>query len=112
MASYCEDKSCEITALRDKHSKVLKIVLASNALMFLLEITAGYLANSTSLLADSLDMQGDTTVYGMSIYVLAQSSQKQAKVAFAKGGFMFTFGLFVLAEAAYKLIIPLCQMQR
>lgn len=106
MASCCEDKSCEITALRDKHGRVLKIVLAINAAMFLIEITAGWLANSTSLLADSLDMLGDATVYGMSIYVLTQSSRKQAKVALAKGGFMLIFGLFVLADAIYKLIYP------
>lgn len=106
MASCCEDKSCEITALRDKHGRVLKIVLAVNAIMFLIEVTTGWLANSISLLADSLDMLGDATVYGMSIYALSQSSQKQAKVALVKGGFMLLLGLFVLADATYKLIYP------
>lgn len=41
MASCCEDKSCEIDALRVKHSRVLKIVLVINAAMFLLEGTTG-----------------------------------------------------------------------
>lgn len=103
MADCCEDKACEITALREKHGRVLKIVLAINTIMFLLEGSAGWLANSTSLMADALDMLGDATVYGMSLYVLTQSQQKQARVALAKGGFMLLFGLFVLGDAAYKL---------
>jgi len=106
MASCCEDKSCEITALREKHSRVLKIVLIINAAMFLLESTTGWLADSTSLMADALDMLGDALVYGMSLYVLTQSHQQQAKVALAKGGFMLLFGLFVLGDAAYKLFHP------
>ncbi len=50
MATYCEDKGCEIAALREQHSRVLWIVLAINALMFLVEGTAGVLARSTFLL--------------------------------------------------------------
>ena len=107
MASCCEDKSCEIDALREKHSRVLKIVLVINAVMFLLEGTTGWLANSTSLMADALDMFGDALVYGMSLYVLSKSQQQQAKVAFAKGGFMLLFGLFVLGDALYKTLHPI-----
>ena len=107
MASCCEDKSCEIDALREKHSRVLKIVLVINAVMFLVESTTGWLANSTSLMADALDMLGDALVYGMSLYVLTKSQQQQAKVALAKGGFMLLFGLFVLGDAAiFHPIIP------
>lgn len=106
MASCCEDKSCEVTALREKHSRVLKVVLMINAVMFLVEGMTGWLANSTSLMADALDMLGDALVYGMSLYVLTKSLQQQAKVALAKGGFMLLFGLFVLGDAIYKLIQP------
>ncbi|PPC93678.1 MAG: cation transporter [Methylotenera sp.] len=106
MANCCEDKSCEIDALREKHSRVLKIVLVINAVMFLVESTTGWLAHSTSLMADGLDMLGDALVYGMSLYVLTRSQQQQAKVALAKGGFMMLFGLFVLGDAIYKAIHP------
>ncbi|HSH97759.1 MAG: cation diffusion facilitator family transporter [Methylophilaceae bacterium] len=103
MDSCCEDKSCEITALREKHGHVLMVVLFINAGMFLLEGMAGWFANSTSLMADALDMLGDATVYAMSLYVLNQSQKQQAKVALIKGGFMLAFGLFVLADAVYKI---------
>jgi cation diffusion facilitator family transporter len=106
MANCCEDKACEITALREKQGRVLKIVLFINAGMFLLEGSAGLLANSTSLMADALDMFGDAMVYGMSLYVLTKDQRQQAKVALAKGVFMLLFGLFVLGDAAYKLIYP------
>lgn len=106
MASCCEDKSCEITALREKHTRVLKIVLLINVTMFLLESTTGWLANSTSLMADALDMLGDALVYGMSLYVLSKTLQEQAKVALIKGGFMLLLGLFVLGDAISKVFHP------
>ena len=105
MASCCEDKSCEY-ALRESHSRVLWIVLAVNAVMFLAEGAAGLLAHSTSLLADALDMLGDALVYGFSLFVLARSARWQAGAAFAKGAFMLVFGLAVLGEAIYKVFHP------
>ena len=106
MASCCEDKSCEITAMRESHSRVLWIVLGINALMFLVEGWAGLLAHSTSLLADALDMLGDAMVYGFSLFVLARSARWQAGAALAKGGFMLVFGLAVMGEALYKVAHP------
>jgi len=57
MADCCEDKTCEITAMRESHGRVLWIVLFINAVMFLVEGGAGLLAHSTSLLADALALQ-------------------------------------------------------
>lgn len=59
MTNCCEDKSCELTAMRQSHSRILWIILVINTAMFLIEGMAGLLANSTSLLADALDMLGD-----------------------------------------------------
>ena len=58
MDSCCETKSAELIVLRGKHKTVLIVVLAINAILFVVE-AAGLLANSTALLADSLDMFGD-----------------------------------------------------
>ena len=85
---------------------MLWIVLGINALMFVVEGWAGLLAHSTSLLADALDMLGDAMVYGFSLFVLARSARWQAGAALAKGGFMFVFGVAVLAEALYKVAHP------
>jgi cation diffusion facilitator family transporter len=106
MASCCEDKSCEIAALKGKHARVLWAVLAINAIMFFVEMTAGILASSTSLLADSLDMLGDSLVYTFSLVVLTRSERWQAWAAFGKGVFMLVFGIGVLGEAIYKILHP------
>jgi cation diffusion facilitator family transporter len=107
MTHCCEDKSCEITALRQRHSRVLWIVLVINTAMFFVEGTAGLLAHSTSLLADALDMLGDALVYGFTLFVLKRSARWQAGAALVKGVFMLAFGLGVLGEAAYKAVVPL-----
>ncbi len=106
MAGCCEDKSCEIAALRAGHGRVLWTVLAINAAMFLIEGYAGVVAHSTSLLADALDMLGDAVVYAFSLFVLNRSAHWQARAALAKGAFMLLFGLGVMAEAAYKTFVP------
>lgn len=106
MSSCCEDKSCEISAMRQSHGKVLWIVLAINAAMFFIEGIGGILAESTSLLADALDMLGDALVYGFSLLVLTRPPLWQARAALAKGLFMLIFGIGVLAEAIYKFWHP------
>lgn len=106
MGSCCEDKACELESLRINQSRVLKWVLLINAVMFLIEYTAGLLAHSTALLADSLDMLGDALVYGFSLYVLYRSAKWRAVSALFKGIIMLAFGLFVLAEAGYKIVNP------
>ena len=106
MADCCNDKACEIDALRSRQSATLKIVLGINAVMFLVELTAGILSGSVSLLADSLDMLGDALVYGFSIYVVARGVRMKAQAAFLKGGIMAAFGLFVLGQAVHKMFFP------
>jgi Co/Zn/Cd efflux system component len=85
MANCCENKSCEVTALRESHSRVLWVVLGINA----------------------LDMLGDALVYAFSLFVIARSLRWQAAATVAKGAFMLVFGLGVLAEAGYKIFHPI-----
>ena len=66
MDACCDTKAEELNTLRHKHRKVLILVLAINAVLFIVEAIAGFLAQSTALLADSLDMFGDSLVYGFS----------------------------------------------
>jgi len=106
MAGCCENKSCEIEALQKRQSAVLKMVLAINALMFLLEMTAGILSSSVSLVGDSLDMLGDALVYAFSLYVVTRGARMKAMAALFKGGIMLAFGLFVLGQAVYKILVP------
>jgi cation diffusion facilitator family transporter len=106
MVNCCDDKSCEITVMQERHGRVLWVVLIINAMMFLVEGMAGLTAHSTSLLADALDMLSDALVYSFSLFVLARSVRWQAGAALAKGGFMLAFGLGVLGKAVYKVLYP------
>jgi Co/Zn/Cd efflux system component len=106
MADCCNDKACEIEALRDRQSSTLKTVLGINAVMFIVELAAGLISGSVSLLADSLDMLGDALVYGFSIYVVARGARMKAIAAMFKGGIMAAFGLFVLGQAVYRIVFP------
>lgn len=106
MADCCNDKACEIEALRNRQSSTLKIVLGINTVMFFVELTAGLVAGSVSLIGDSLDMLGDALVYGFSIYVVARGTRMKAKATLLKGGIMAAFGLFVFGQAIYKIIVP------
>jgi cation diffusion facilitator family transporter len=104
MDDCCAAKTDELASLRAEHKKTLVLVLAINAALFVVEAVAGIFANSSALLADSLDMFGDAAVYGFSLYVLARSTEWKAKAALAKGAIMALFGLGVLFEVIHKFL--------
>ncbi|MBI2286097.1 MAG: cation transporter [Nitrosomonadales bacterium] len=106
MADCCNDKACELDALRGRQSSTLKWVLVINAVMFVVELTAGLMSGSLSLLADSLDMLGDALVYGFSLYVVARGARMKARAALFKGIIMALFALFVLGQAIYRILFP------
>lgn len=99
----CQSKTEELTALRSRQRWVLVTVLSVNAVMFCIEFIAGWLAGSTALLADSLDMLGDTLVYGFSLFVLWRDAVWRARAALVKGVIMLLFGVGVLVDAVVRL---------
>lgn len=105
MDHCCENKVDELAALRASQSRVLYVVLAINAVMFLVEFTGGWLAHSTALLGDSLDMLGDASVYAATLYVLTASAKARAGVAWLKGMAMVVFGLIVVVEAVRRVVL-------
>lgn len=104
--SCCQNKGCEVEALQKSQSKVLWTVLGINGGMFAVELVMGLLVGSVALLADSLDMLGDTLVYGFSIFAIGRAAHWRARSALLKGGIMAVFGLGVLGQAIYKLYVP------
>jgi Co/Zn/Cd efflux system component len=106
MANCCEDKGCAIDELRERQAGMLKIVLAINAVMFVVEAAGGYLASSTALLSDSLDNLGDALTYALSLYVVTRSDRAKAKVALFKGALMAAAALIVVGQIIYRLFVP------
>jgi Co/Zn/Cd efflux system component len=77
---------------------VLVLLLAINATMFCLEVVAGILANSTALLADSLDMLADAAIYGIALYTIGKPNSAKRRAAFTSGIFQGVLGLLVVSE--------------
>jgi Co/Zn/Cd efflux system component len=83
------------------YRRVLWAVLGINAIMFLVEIGAGFAAGSASLQADALDFLGDAANYGISLLVVGMPLRYRASAAMAKGITMGAFGLWVIGIAIW-----------
>jgi len=101
----CSRKGDTIAELgrRADQRRVLVVVMAINFAMFVLEFGAGVVARSSALMADSVDMFGDTVVYALSLYALSRGPRWKAGAALAKGGIILVFGAAVLAEIGDKI---------
>lgn len=99
----CQHKAKELEKLQKRQAKILWIILAINAVMFVVEFSGGIKAASLSLTGDSLDMLGDALVYGFSLYVIQKGKKAQARSAILKGGIMFLTAIAVFARATYQL---------
>ena len=104
--SGCCDNSCSLDALREGQRRTLRTVLGINAVMFLVIVAAALYSNSTALLADSLDNLGDALTYGLSLYAVSRGASAKAKVALFKGVLILLAALAVVAQIAYKLVVP------
>lgn len=102
----CAGKEHELVALSQLAGvkRVLQIVLAINLVMFFVEFGAGVVANSTALIADSVDMLGDALVYGLSLYALSRSLRWRTGAAVVKGGVIALFGVGVVVEVVLKTL--------
>jgi len=68
-----------------RERKVLWQVLAINLFFFMLELLAGFTADSMGLIADSLDMLADSIVYGMSLFAVGGAISRKKNIARAAG---------------------------
>ncbi|MEY4294511.1 MAG: hypothetical protein RLY82_199 [Pseudomonadota bacterium] len=84
-----------------KYRKILWFALLVNAVMFAIELGAGFSSGSLSLLADAIDFLGDAANYGVSLAVLTMAMAWRSKAALLKGACMLGFGFFVLGKAVW-----------
>jgi Co/Zn/Cd efflux system component len=86
------------------YRRVLWLVLAINAVMFLVEIGAGLAAGSASLQADALDFLGDASNYAISLLVVGMALRYRAMAALLKGATMGVFGLWVIGVTVWHVV--------
>lgn len=85
------------------YRRVLLIVLAINAAMFVVEVAAGAIAGSLALYADSVDFAMDAATYGLSFWAIGRAAETRARVALLKGGSLGVIGTAVLGMALWRL---------
>ena len=84
--------------------RVLWVVLALNAAMFVIELGAGLGAGSVSLQADAVDFLGDSASYAISLFVLGRAPRWRTASAGLKGIAMAGFGLWVIGATVWSLL--------
>ena len=92
-------------ARNGQERKTLLLVLGINALMFVFEMVLGILAESTGLIADSLDMFADASVYAISLYAVGKSGDLKIKSAKLSGFTQIFLALLVLADVLRRFIL-------
>ena len=88
------------------YRRALWAVIALNATMFGVEITAGAVAGSQALRADALDFLADALTYGASLWVIGRPLATRARVAMAKGISLLLMGLWVFGSTLWLLLGP------
>jgi Co/Zn/Cd efflux system component len=71
--------------------------------MFATEFSAGLVAGSTALLADSLDMLADAIIYAIGLFALGRAAHWRARAALTSGMFQLALGAGIAIEAIVKI---------
>ena len=85
--------------------RTLWVLLLINSAMFLAEAVIGWVAESTGLLADSLDMLADAMVYGTALYAVGRSTTLKHRAASVSGWIQIALGIGVIIEVIRRLVM-------
>lgn len=99
------DCGCDIEIKDRSQSKVLILLLAINAVMFVFELSLGWYAESTGLIADSMDMLADATVYGIGLYAVGKTVTHKAHAALFSGWAQAGLGILILADVIRRVFV-------
>ena len=95
---------CEVEIKDQSQRQVLYWLLGINATMFVIEMGIGLFADSTALIADSLDMLADAVVYGIALYAIGKSLLHKANAARISGFFQMALGLLIIIDIVRRSI--------
>lgn len=102
MSGCCEDKTFE--GVSPAYKRALMAVIAINAVMFFVEMSAGLMSGSQALKADALDFAGDTATYGLSLLVIGASLKTRARASLIKGASLAAIALTVLTMTGLRVM--------
>lgn len=106
IVAHCDDNcGSGLKAATTGERRILVTVLLINATMFATEFSAGLVAGSTALLADSLDMLADAIIYAIGLFALGRAMHWRARAALTSGLFQLALGLGIAIEAIVKIFV-------
>jgi hypothetical protein len=100
--SGCGCEETGFDGVSPDYRRALIAVIAINAGMFLVEITAGALGRSQALQADALDFAGDAATYALSLAVIGASLSVRSTASLVKGASLAAFALFVIVATGSR----------
>lgn len=104
MSDGCCDCSTAFDGRSVTYRRVLGVVIALNAAMFVVELAAGYLARSQALQADALDFLGDALTYGLTLLVIGRPLTWRARAALVKGLSIGALALWVAGSTLWRAV--------
>lgn len=106
-AVFTREETADRVAVSENklQTRVLRIVLAINAVFFLTEGFAGLIIGSMGLMADSLDMLADALVYGLSLYAVGRTGRTRAGVAKMAGYIQLFLAVAGFAEVLRRVFM-------
>lgn len=104
MAGCCNAKH-SFEGLSKKYKRILYWIIAINALMFMVEMSAGIGAQSQALQADALDFLADTFTYALSLWVIGKAIAIRTNAAIFKGVSLLLMALWVFGSTLYRLFV-------
>ncbi len=85
-------------------ARTLWLLLVVNGLMFIVELIAGLVFESSGLLTDSLDMLADAGVYGLSLYVVGRTPAHKLRATWVSGFLQAALAVGALVEVGRRAI--------
>lgn len=93
-----------MTQERDIGRRALLVLFGMNGVMFVVELVAGWRAESMGLLADGLDMGADAAVYLLALLAVGASAQRKIQAAQFAGRVQLALALLAILEVVRRLI--------
>jgi len=94
----------EQATAQETERRALRTLLALNGAMFVIEVSAGFAADSMGLVADGLDMLADAAVYGLSLYAVGRPARAKVRAAIGAGYAQLTLAAAAIVKLGVALV--------
>lgn len=99
------DCGCEAPEVKtEQERRILLIALVLNAAMAIIGGLAGWIGQSTGLLADALDMLADAAAYSIALLAIGRTAVFKVRAATLSGIILLVLGVGILVEVGRRLV--------